>query len=182
MSNRRVSEIVFLVSLLAIIGTANLTARAQEIKGPPKASKTPGPIGPVKSTDMAIIITPKLRLRGAEAHHVGGSLPKDFHKIIFTFLNWEKFPAQWFQPVPDSPNPPPNPCRQLHTPTRMFLILHSEDGKMKRCTPLTSKEDFYYLFEKEKPLPEFVYVEVIDRTNGMKFKSNLVSPSSGLTK
>jgi len=64
----------------------------------------------------------------------------------------------------------------------MFLILHSEDGKIARCTPLSSKEDFYFLFEKEKPIPEFVYVEVTDRTTGLKFKSNLVSPSSGILK
>jgi hypothetical protein len=177
MRNRLFSVSILSMSLVAIIGAANLTTSAQDVKGIPNA-----PIGPAKTTDTASIIVPKLRLRGAEAYHVGGSVPKDFHKVIFTFLNWDKIPAQWFQPAPDSPVLPPNPCRQQYTPTRMFLILHSEDGKLKQCRSLTSKEDFYFLLEKGKPIPEFVYVEVTDRTNGLKFKSNLVSPSSGLTK
>ncbi len=182
MRNRLISVSILSMSLLAIIGAANLTASAQAVQAPPTASKAPAPIGPAKIPDTAHIIVPKLRLRGAEAYHVGGSVPKDFHKIIFTFLNWDKFPVQWFQPATDSPALPPSPCRQNYTPTRMFLILHSEDGKLKQCRALTSKEDFYYLLEKGKPIPEFVYVEVTDRTNGMKFKSNLVSPSGGQTK
>jgi hypothetical protein len=170
------------VSLLVIISAANFTARAQAVQASPNASKTTGTVGPAKSTDVATIIVPKLRLRGAEAYHIGGTSPKDMHKVIFTFSNWDKFPAKWFQPAPDSPNLPPNPCRQIYSPTRMFLILHSEDGQIKRCAALNSKEDFYFLLEKDKPIPEFVYVVVTDRTNGMKFKSTLVSPSTGLTK
>ncbi len=180
MKGRLYSRLILFVSLLAIIGAANLTAEAQDVQGPPKAGKVPGPI--VKAPKTATIIVPKLRLRGAEPFHIGGSDPKDLHKIIFTFSNWDTFPAQWFQPAPESPNLPPNPCRQTYTPTRMFLILHSEDGKLKRCASLTSKEDFYFLLEKDKPIPPFVYVEVTDRTNGMKFKSTLVSPSSGQIK
>jgi hypothetical protein len=182
MRQRLFSASILLLSLGAILASANLTARGQEVKGIPSAGKAPGPLGPAKNPGSASIIVPKLRLRGAEPFHIGGSAPKDLHKIIFTFLNWDKFPALWFQPDPNSPNLPPNPCRQIYTPTRMFLILHSEDGKLKQCRSLTAKEDFYYLFEKDKPMPEFVYVEVFDRTNGMKFKSNLVSPYGGQIK
>jgi len=167
------------ICLLATVCTSNSIANAQEAKGTPSASKVPGP---VKPTETANIIVPKLRLRGAEPFHIGGSVPKDFHKIIFTFSNWDKFPAKWFEPVPDSTKLPPIPCRQLPTKTRVFLILRSEDGNLSRCTPMNAKEDFYFLLEKDKPIPEFVYVEVTDRTNGLKFKSNLVSPSSGVVK
>lgn len=179
MKNRLFPASIFFVSLIAVMGSLNSTANAQEVKGPPTASKSPGTAKPAESAN---IIIPKLRLRGAEPFHIGGTDPKDLHKIIFTFANWDKFPAKWFQPAADSPKLPPNPCRQLPTDARMFLILRSEDGKLARCTPLTSKEDFYFLLEKDKPIPEFVYVEVTDRTNGMKFKSNLISPSSGLIK
>ena len=178
MRNRFFSTSILLVSLAAIVGTSSLDANAQEVKGPPTASKP----GPIKAGESANIIVPKLRLRGVEAYHVEGTQPKDLRKVIFTFANWDKFPAKWFQPAAESTKLPPNPCRQLPTTTRMFLILHSEDGKISRCTPLSSKGDFYFLLDKEKPLPEFVYVDVTDRTNGLKFKSNLVSPSGGQIK
>jgi hypothetical protein len=181
MRNRLFSQFILVFSLFVIAGATTLTARAQEVKGSPNANKVPDS-NLKKSPGTVTPLVPKLRLRNIESHHIGGSDPKDFHKISFTFFNWDSFPAKWFEPAPESAQLPPNPCRQIYTPTRMFIILHSADGKTTRCTALNSKADFYFLFEKGKPVPDSIYVEVTDRTNGMKFKSTPVTSLSDKAK
>lgn len=171
---------VVIVMLLAVATDAQTTS-------PPKPSPKikPGQAGgnPAKlpPTFKGMFI-PDLRLRGSESVEVNAVVPKSYHKVTFLFQNWDKFPAEMRQPTAEPPSLPPNPCRQMKTSTRLFAILHSKAGQTLGCTALKSPEDFYFLLEKEKPLPKFVYVEVVDRLKGTSYKSSLVSPSSGATK
>jgi hypothetical protein len=171
---------ILIVMLFAVAADAQNTNPSKPI-----AKITPGQAGgnPAKlpPTFKGMFI-PDLRLRGSESVEVNAVVPKSYHKVTFLFQNWDKFPAEMLQPTAEPPSLPPNPCRQMKTSTRLFAILHSKAGQTLDCTALKPREDFYFLLEKEKPLPKFVYVEVVDRLKGTSYKSSLVSPSSGATK
>lgn len=171
---------IVIVMVLAVVGHAQNTNPSK-----PNPKITPGQsVGnPAKRppTFKAMFI-PDLRLRGSESVEVNAVVPKSYHKITFLFQNWDKFPPEMLQPTAEPPSLPPNPCRQTKTSTRLFAILYSKAGKTLGCTALKSNQDFYFLLEKEKPVPNFVYVDVVDRSQGTRYKSSLVSPLSGATK
>ena len=128
------------------------------------------------------IFVPDLRLRGAESVEVNATVPKTYNKTIFTFQNWDAFPAEILTPTSKPPSLPPNPCKQLKTSTRLFAVLRAKNGTAIGCTELKPGEDFSFLFGKDEQLPAFVYVTVVDRTKPGVLKSSSVSPSSGVTK
>lgn len=170
---------ILIVMLLAVAADAQNTNPLK-----PNPNITPGQVGgnPAKlpPTFKGMFI-PDLRLRGSESVEVN-AVPKSYHKITFLFQNWDKFPPEMLQPTAEPPSLAPKPCRQMKTSTRLFAILHSKAGQTLGCTALKPNEDFYFLLEKEKPIPNFVYVNVVDRSKGTSYKSSLVSPFSGVTK
>lgn len=163
---------VCLLALLAQVASVNA-----QPKGKIKADNKAKPPPTVKA-----LFVPDLRLRGSESVEVNAVVPKSYHKVTFSFQNWDRFPVEMLQPTAKPPSLPPNPCKQVQRSELLFAVLHSEVGKILGCTALKPNEDFYFLLEKEKPIPEFVYVSVVDRQTRKTYKSSLVSPSSGATK
>lgn len=171
---------ILIVMLFAVAADAQNTNPSK-----PNPKITPGQsVGnPAKlPPTFKAIFVPDLRLRGSESVEVNAVVPKSYHKVTFLLQNWGKFPAEMLQPTAEPPSLPPNPCRQMKTSTRLFAILHSKAGETLGCTSLKPNEDFYFLLEKGKTIPNFVYVDVVDRSNGNSYKSSPVSPLSGATK
>ncbi len=177
------SKKTFIVSIAAVLlcaavaGAQNIN-RQQPKTSPGKAGGNPAKLPP----KVKALFVPDLRLRGSESVEVNAVVPKSYHKVTFSFQNWDKFPAEMLQPATQPPSLPPNPCKQVKMSSRLFVVLVTESEKIINCTSLKPNEDFYFLLEKEKPIPEFVYVRVVDRQTGKTYKSSLVSPSSGATK
>ena len=118
---------------------------------------------------------------GAVAYERDG---KQYHKIILTVTNRDKFAAKMFE-ISAGEKLPPNPCRKK-VKTRVVLSVFGEDGKkIADCLAVASKaalEAPAFLIEKGASIPEFVYVVLTDLKTGSTYKSNLVSPSGGATK
>lgn len=170
----RAGSLVF--SLLALVFISVQPASAQ-VTGPIKTdNKVPNP------TVFKPPLVPDLKLRGAESVEINAVVPKSYYKVTFLFQNWDKFPAEMMLPTRKLPSLPPDPCKQVKTSTRLFAVLAAEDKTILGCTELKPADDFYFLLEKQKPIPDFVYVNLVDRQTGKTYKSTLVSPSSGVTK
>ncbi len=123
---------------------------------------------------------PKLALNGAVGETKGGV---QYHRIVLMITNWEKYSSEMFL-VPTGRKLPPNPCAVVIS--RVWITVYSERGvPLSGCIPMPKPAalgKFSFLMQKGKPVPDFVYVVVNDRHTGGAYRSNLVSPSSGLTK
>ena len=128
------------------------------------------------------LFIPDLRLKGAESVAVDATVPKSYFKVVFTFQNWSDFPPEMLQPATRPPSLPPDPCTQTKTSDRLFAVLLTENTQILGCTALKPNEDFFFLLPKDKQLPNYVYAIVRDRQTGKKYKSHLISPSSGVMK
>lgn len=179
------TKVTFVWSILIVVLFAVAASAQNTYPSKPNPKITTGQVvgNPAKvPPTVKDLFIADLRLRGSESVEVNAAVPKSYHKVTFLFQNWDKFPAEMLQPTAEPPSLPPNPCRQMKSANRLFAILYSKAGKTLGCTALKPNEDFYFLLEKEKPVPNFVYVEVVDRLKGTTYKSSLISPSSGATK
>lgn len=134
----------------------------------------------IKPTTSAV--KPKLALKGATAAETKDG--KQYHKIVLTVTNRDKFPAKIFE-LGANVKLPPNPCREK-VRTRIVLAVFGADGKQfASCLPIASPQALEapsFLIEKGKTIPDFVYIILTDLKTGASLKSNLVSPSNGETK
>ena len=167
--------IIFL-SLLAL-GLISVQPAQAQVSGPIRVENKANLPPAVKQP-----LVPNLKLKGAESVDLNAVVPKSYYKITFSFQNWDDFPAGMLGPARKLPSLPPDPCKQVKTSGRLFAVLSAENKKILACTELKPTEDFFFLLEKEKPIPDFVYVSVVDRQTGKTYKSTLVSPSSGVAK
>jgi len=123
---------------------------------------------------------PKLALIGAVGETKAGVA---YHKIILTITNADKYDSEMFA-VPAGTKLPPNPCG--YAATRVVAAVYAEGGKhYASCMPVPrpgSLDRFSFLIEKGKTVPPFVFVVLTDRKTGAAYRSNLISPSTGLSK
>jgi hypothetical protein len=137
--------------------------------------------GQIMEQQNNIIVQPKLALKGAVAHSEGN---KQFHKIILTVTNKDKFPSKMFE-LTESEKLPPNPCSEK-LQVRNVLAVYTEEGKLiAGCMPLNSIHALdaqSFLIEKGTSIPAYVYVVITDLKTGANYKSNLISPFTGDTK
>ena len=121
---------------------------------------------------------PKLALLGAETGVQDGA---KYSKIIFSVQNREKYDPQMFVA---GPNLPPNPCKAAGT--RIVAAIYSESGfAQTSCIPIRSQgalASFSYLTLHGKPVPKYVYAVLTDRQTGAAYRSNVISPWTGLGK
>ena len=174
----------FAMSFAVVIALA-ITAGAQpdsKLQAPTTTPKQSGGNPAKLPPTVKRLFVPDLELKGAESVEVNAIVPKSYFKVTFLFQNWGEFPADTLRPVTKPPSLPPDPCAQTKTEDRLFGILLAENEKPLGCATLKPNEEFFYLFPKDRPLPNFVYVIVQDRQTGKKYKSHLISPSSGVTK
>ena len=126
------------------------------------------------------LFQPKLALLGAEQVTTNG---KDYHKIVLTVTNRDNLEAKAFELAADV-QLPPNPCGDLKV--RFVMQVYGSDRRSyRKCIAVRTAaylKSPFFLIETGKPLPEFVYIVLTDLQTGVSFKSNLVSPSTGLIK
>ena len=121
---------------------------------------------------------PKLALMGAVGVRVGR---KEFHKITFSVTNRDRYLSSMFGAEPYLPL---NPCGPKST--RMVVSIYDDHGGAQtRCRQMNTRDslgDITLLIEKGKPVPDYIYVVLTDLKTGAPYRSNLVSPWTGLTK
>src|SRR3989442_11404114 len=174
----------FAMSFAGVIALAiSVSAQADsKLKTPTTTPKQSGGNPAKLPPTVKRLFVPDLKLKGAESVEVNATVPKSYFKVVFSFQNWDEFPGDTLQPATKPPSLPPDPCVQTKTEGRLFGILVAENNQPLGCAGLKPNEDFFFLLPKDKPLPNFVYVMVQDRQTGKKYKSPLISPSSGATK
>ena len=123
---------------------------------------------------------PKVALLGAEPYARGG---KKYHRIVLTVTNHDKYSPKMFE-TGAIPALPPNPC--INPKARVTAAVYSETGEaMTKCmyfpTP-NSLKSFSFLVEQGKPIPKFVYLVLTDIKTGGAYRSNLISPWTGMGK
>jgi hypothetical protein len=123
---------------------------------------------------------PKLALLGAESYTRSG---KKYHRIVMSVTNWDKYSARMFEIAP-APVLPPNPC--ANRKVRITAAVFSETGApMTKCMSFSSPgsmQSFSFLVEKGAVIPKFVYLVLTDAQTGGAYRSNLISPWTGLGK
>jgi hypothetical protein len=123
---------------------------------------------------------PKLALNGALSETRGGV---QYHRVVLMITNWQRYSTEMFL-LPAARKLPPSPCSEVKT--RIVISVHSERGaQLSGCIPVPNAADlgkFSFPIPKGKPVPDFVYVVMHDRLTDAAYRSNLVSPSTGLTK
>ena len=123
---------------------------------------------------------PKLALMGAVGETRSGV---QYNKVILTITNSDKYDSQMFV-LPSGVKLPPNPCAGSRA--RIVAAVYAEAGKQyASCIPMPrpgSLSEFSFLIEKGKPVPPYVFAVLTDLKTGAAYRSNLISPSTGLTK
>ena len=126
------------------------------------------------------VIQPKLALLGAEKAVING---KEYHKIVLTVTNRDKFSPKMFE-LPSGVQLPPNPCGNLKV--RVVMEVYGNDGRSyRKCLAVRAPEYLKspsFFIETGKPIPDFVYIVLTDMQTGVVYKSNLISPSTGASK
>jgi hypothetical protein len=170
MSTRPVPPLRSILACAAIAVTLLLSGDADaQVNGvqPEVARQVPAPL-------------PKLVLQGAVPEFKSGV---HYHRIVLMITNWEKYSSEMFL-VPTGRKLPPNPCAAVVT--RVVITVYSDRGaSLSGCIPMPKPADlgkFSFLFRRGPTPPDFVYVVIHDRYTGGAYRSNLVSPSTGLTK
>ena len=123
---------------------------------------------------------PKLALLGAEPFTRSG---KKYHRIVMTVTNWDKYSASMFE-VGSAPLLPPNPC--ANPKVRITAAIYGENGALlTKCMYFSSAsamQSFSFSIEKGATVPKFVYLVLTDAKTGGAYRSNQVSPWTGLGK
>lgn len=123
---------------------------------------------------------PKLALNGAVGETRGGV---QYHRIILAITNWERYSFEMFF-LPSGRKLPPSPCSEVKT--RVLVAVYAGRGTLiSGCIPMPKPADLgkiSFLIQKGKSIPDFVYIVIHDRHTGAAYRSNLVSPYSGVTK
>jgi len=126
------------------------------------------------------LLEPELALLGAEKVVTNG---REYHKIVLTVTNRDKFDPKMFQ-LPTGAQLPPNPCG--NPKVRIILDVYGTDRRSyRKCVAVRAPESLKspsFLIETGKPIPDFVYIVLTDMQTGVVYKSNLISPSTGASK
>ncbi len=116
-------------------------------------------------------LTPKLTWVRKEAQEIRGTRFVVYHISI---KNWREFPAELFRPAPDLP-----PCGKNSNASRTWLtIYNAKDNKRIYGYCAFSSPDhlreFTFSVQQGKSPPPAVYVELTDRRENVKYRSNPV--------
>ena len=152
------------LALLAALLLAALAARdvlaQEETPAAPKPS-APRHGGPPPN--------PILVLTGVELYEAGG---KQYKRYQFAVENFSAYPDEMFAPAPDLP-----PCGNNKESSRTWVDIYQQDGKRLYgfCSFGKSKDlnSLWFSLEPDALPPSWVYVELTDRMNHTKYKSNL---------
>jgi hypothetical protein len=112
---------------------------------------------------------PVLYLMGTEAYSTGG---KDFIRYKYDVLNKDQYPAEMFAAAPTLP-----PCGLNTNASRTWVDFYNKDGnRIYGFCALGSPDDLgkiWFALEEGVVPPSWVYIELNDRQENKKYKSNL---------
>lgn len=112
---------------------------------------------------------PILTFTGSEAFEAGG---KKQVRYSFDVANKSEYPADMFAPAPDLP-----PCGQNTKSSRTWVDLYDQRGKKLNGFCALGKPDdlnkLWFAIETDAVPPSWIYIEMMDRKTGTKYKSNL---------
>lgn len=136
---------VLLVAVLMVVLAMQTVAAAQE---PPK---------------------PVLTFMGSEPVEAGG---KKMMRYYFDVFNKSAYPAELFAPAPDLP-----PCGTNNKAARTWVDIYDSRGKrLNGFCALGKPEDLtklWFATEIDAIPPSWIYIELLDRKTGVRYKSNL---------
>ena len=112
---------------------------------------------------------PILRLTGTEAYSAGG---KNWVRYKFEVHNRAQYPAEMFAPAPGLP-----PCGTNTNSSRSWVDFFAQDGKrLYGFCALGTPQDLdkiWFAVEEGQVPPSWIYIEIMDRQTGKKYRSNL---------
>ncbi len=116
---------------------------------------------------------PTLYLQRVEYVKTGG---KEFTRYYFGVENAASYPDAMFAASPNLP-----PCGQNAKASRTWVDLYAQDGKrLNGFCALGKSSDLngiWFALETDVVPPSWVYVELTDRSDNTKYKSNLADTS-----
>jgi len=102
-----------------------------------------------------------------------------FTRVGLSVLNWAAFPDELFEPAPDLP-----PCGFNRNASRTWLEIYDQDGRnlYGYCAmhPARRMARFSFAVEGGRRLPEYVYIELIDRRTGTVYTSEPAYVGGGM--
>jgi hypothetical protein len=115
---------------------------------------------------------PILILKGKEDYEVSGIT---FTRFILEISNYNKFPDELFSPAPDLP-----PCGNNPNASRTWVDIYdgTNNQHIYGFCALNHAEDLtgiWFSIQKGQPIPDTVYVKMIDRRTGNTYQSNTLS-------
>lgn len=112
---------------------------------------------------------PVLTFVGAEPAEVGG---KQIFRYRFDVANKSVYPTEMFAAAPDLP-----PCGQNTKSSRTWVDIYDQQGKrLNGFCALGSPSDLSKIWfgaPSDAVPPSWIYIELVDRKTGTKYKSNL---------
>lgn len=112
---------------------------------------------------------PVLRLTGTENYSAGG---KNWVRYKFEVHNRAEYPEAMFTPAPDLP-----PCGANTNSSRSWVDFFAQGGKRLYgfCALNTPQnlDKIWFAVEEGQVPPSWIYIDIIDRKTGLKYRSNL---------
>ena len=112
---------------------------------------------------------PVLVFLGSEPFDSGG---KQKLRYSFDVANKSAYPAEMFAPAPDLP-----PCGTNTKSARTWVDVYDQQGKRLNGFCALSKPDdlnkLWFALDIDTVPPSWIYIELLDRKTGTKYKSNL---------
>lgn len=127
----------------------------------------------VSSNAQTALPNPILYLTGTEAFQTGG---KQFIRYRFDVFNKSAYPADFFVASPQLA-----PCGTNTRAARTWVDFYDQSGKrLNGFCALAKPADLssiWFAMEETTIPPSWVYIELTDRANNKKYKSNLAETS-----
>jgi hypothetical protein len=116
-----------------------------------------------------VLPNPVLYFKGQEPYETGG---KSFMRYTYGVLNSDEYPADMFAASPNLP-----PCGANTKASRTWVDVYDQGGKRLYGFCALGKPDdlnrIWFALERDALPPSWIYIELNDRANNTKYKSNL---------
>ena len=117
---------------------------------------------------------PSLLFLGQEYYEAGG---KKLTRYIFEVVNKDKYPAELFVAAPELP-----PCGVNKNASRSWVDVYTMNGKrLYGFCAFTKPDDLskiWFALDQDEVPPSWVYIEINDRKENKKYKSNLAETTN----
>jgi hypothetical protein len=126
-------------------------------------------VAPLRAQSPTPLPKPMLYLQRVEYVQTGG---KELTRYYFGVENSAAYPDAMFAASPSLP-----PCGQNAKASRTWVDIYAQDGKRLNgfCTlgKASDLDGIWFSLEADAVPPSWVYIELNDRANNTKYKSNL---------